>query len=159
MLEMYHTPDLYAWRDATSEPMAPGVYFPLLKTSPKILLFVVPFYMLSIYQFLQYRAIYPFVTSRTRSLPTFLKHLGHECLVSCVHVLMTLFGRRTPSGLINLGSQSSEIFIGRLLHSYTWGLPNHPYERASTPRLVNYERFNSRIITSDMKLYVARQRA
>ena len=91
------------------------------------------YFILSIYQFIPYHTMqFHLVTSKTRSLTTFLKCWGQVCIVFCVQIPVTLFAERTPASLINLGSLLREILIARLLYPYTWGLPNHSYERVSS---------------------------
>ena len=117
----------------TSKPMALGVYFLLLRTSTKILLFVVSFilFYLSINSY--HTMQFTLVTSRTRSLTPFLKRWKQECVVFCVRVPMTLFAGRTPYGLINLGSQIEENIYSYVTSSLYLGVTQPLLQERENP--------------------------
>jgi hypothetical protein len=115
-------------RDAISEPMAAQGLFSITKIFVTITILCCTILPSINYH---YPMQFNLVTSRARSLTTFLTCWGQVCVVFRVQVPVTLCPGRTPSGSINLCSLLREILIARLLHPYTWGLPNHSYERAS----------------------------
>jgi hypothetical protein len=92
-------------------------------------------FILSIYQN-SYRTMqFILVTTRTRTLTTFLECWGPRVFCDwCACTEDFFFPVGTPIGSINLGSRSRKLLITRLLHPCTWGLPSHYYERPSNLR-------------------------
>ena len=108
-----------ACRDALVKVCPTGSIFFSLRTPLQFTFFVVLFYYFVLFINYYHTIQFILVTSRTRSLTTFLKHWEQECFMFCAQVPKTLFVGRTLVGLIPIVSQSREILIARLLHPYT----------------------------------------